>query len=132
MPVLSKPASPGPPSTRRTRWSETRSRRSTSASYCWALVLTEPPYRQLSELMTQRVAAGAVLRGLGCQHVVELDLVALKAQPGAGHVEAPHPGGAFADLGDAGVPVVHEVLAPGSEGLGVVDPDVLLVLHLEA
>src|SRR6478752_4958365 len=132
MPVLSNAVSPGPPITSRTRWSESRSRRSTSASYCWALVLTGPRYRYPSEAVTQRVAAGAVGLGLGREHVVELDLVALEAQPRARHVEAPHPGGPLADLRDARVPVVLEVLAPGGERLGVVDPDVLVVLHLEA
>ena len=63
---------------------------------------------------------------------MELDLVALEADPRAGHVEAPHPGGALADLGDARVPVVDEVLAPAGQRLGVVDAEVLLVLHLEA
>ena len=54
-------------------------------------------------------AAGSRRRpvvGLDREHLVQLDLVALEAEPRAGHVEAPDPRRALADLGDAGVPVV--------------------------
>ena len=72
--------------------------------------------------MAQRVAAPPGNR-LGGEHVVELDLVALEGQPGAGHVETPDAGGALADLLDAGVPVLRQVAAPAGELPGVVTSD---------
>ena len=65
------------------------------------------------------------------EHLVQLDLVGLEAHPRAGHVQAPDPRGALADLGDALVPVVGEVLAPAGQRHRVVLAQVLLVAHLE-
>src|SRR5215213_6863457 len=76
-------------------------------------------------------AAGAVGRRLGRQHLVELDLVDREAHPRAGHVQAPDARGALTDLGNALVPVLDQVAVPAGEGLGVVRPQVLLVVDLE-
>src|SRR3984957_14661220 len=43
------------------------------------------------------------------EHLVQLDDVALEPEPRSGHVEAPHPGGALANLGYRFVPVRVEV-----------------------
>lgn len=66
------------------------------------------------------------------EDLVQLNDVAFEAESRPGHVEAPHAGGAFPDLFDAGVPVVDQVLAPSGEGECVVFAQVLLVSHLES
>ena len=47
----------------------------------------------------------------------QLDVVAIEAEPGACHVQAPHPGRALADFRDRLVPVRVQVGAPGGQGL---------------
>ena len=64
----------------------------------------------------QRVAGPPRRVRLRGQDLVELDLVAFEAEPRAGHVQAPHPGGAGADLGDTGVPVLDKVAVPAGQG----------------
>jgi hypothetical protein len=63
---------------------------------------------------------------------MQLDVVAVEAEPRTRHVQPPDPGGALADLGDRLVPVRVQVGAPGGQGLGVVLAQVLLVPDLEA
>src|SRR5262245_8154187 len=69
------------------------------------------------ERRPQREVVVPLVVGPHREHVVELDLVALEPQPRAGHVQAPDPRGALADLGDARVPVLLEVAAPARQGL---------------
>lgn len=76
-----------------------------------------------------RLALGAELDG---EDLVQLNDVAFEAQSRPGHVETPDTCGAFTDLGDAGIPVVDEVLAPSGEGECVVLAQILLVPHLES
>src|SRR6188472_4158913 len=63
-----------------------------------------------AEGVTQRVAGGAAVGRTRCQHLVQLDAVALEAERRARHVEAPHLGDGQAGVGDAGVPVGHQVV----------------------
>src|SRR5882757_6371984 len=65
------------------------------------------------------------------EHLVQLDDVVVEPEPRSGHVEAPHPGGALANLGYRLVPVRVEIGAPGGQGHRVVLAQVLLVTHLE-
>src|SRR3990170_2167322 len=92
----------------------------------------ETPKSSGDPVGAQRETADPVLVGPCCQHLVQLDLVALETHPGSGHVEAPDPCGPLADLRYALIPVLLEVGPPPGQRLGVVDPEVLLVLHLEA
>src|SRR5580692_6682465 len=80
----------------------------------------------------QRHAGGAVRLELHAEHLVQLDVVAVEAEPRARHVQAPDPGRALAYLLDRLVPVRVQVGAPGGQGLGVVLAQVLLVPDLEA
>jgi hypothetical protein len=66
------------------------------------------------------------------EHLVQLDVVAVEAEPRACHVQPPDPGGALADLLDRLAPVRVQVRAPGRQGPGVVLAQVLLVADLEA
>src|SRR5436305_769493 len=68
---------------------------------------------------------------LHAEHLVQLDRVALEAEPRPGHVERPHPRTLRPDLGDRLVPVGTEVGAPPGECPRVVLAEVLLVPHLE-
>ncbi len=63
---------------------------------------------------------------------MQLDAVAFERQPGAGHIQPPDLRRRQVGFGDAFVPVFLEVFTPALQGTGVVHPQVLLVLHLEA
>src|SRR5450759_362367 len=80
----------------------------------------------------QRVRALAEIIGPGGEDLMQLDAIAFKGQPGAGHVQPPDSRRRQVNFGDAFVPVFFEVLAPASQGTSVVHPQVLLMLHLEA
>ena len=80
----------------------------------------------------QRHARRPVLAEPHAEDLVQLDLVALEAEPRPGHVQPPDPGRALADLGDRLVPVLVQVRAPAGQRLGVVLAQVLLVPDLEA
>jgi hypothetical protein len=66
------------------------------------------------------------------QHLVQLDVVAVEAEPRARHVQPPHPAVPWPTSCDRLVPVRVQVGAPGGQGLGVVLAQVLLVPDLEA
>ena len=80
----------------------------------------------------QRHVRRAVLVQSHAEHLMQLDMVTVETETGAGHVQPPYPRGALADLLDRGVPVVVEVGAPGGERLRVVLAQVFLVPDLEA
>jgi tetratricopeptide (TPR) repeat protein len=79
----------------------------------------------------QRHAGRAVLLQLDTKDLVELNSVAVEAQLRTSHVEPPDAGGAHADLLNRFLPVRVQVGAPGSERLGVMLAQVLLVADLE-
>src|SRR5674476_402460 len=64
--------------------------------------------------------------------LVQLDAIAFRGQPGAGHVEPPDLRRCQVRFGDAFIPVLLEVFTPALQCSGVVDPQVLMVLHLQA
>jgi len=63
---------------------------------------------------------------------MQLDLVALEAEPSPGHVQTPDASGLDADISHAGIPVALEVGAPFPQRQCVVLPQVLLVANLQA
>src|SRR5580698_7893689 len=80
----------------------------------------------------QRHAGPAIRAELDAEDLMQLDLVALEAEPRPGHVQPPHTGRSLADFGHCLVPVVVQVGAPGGQRLGVVLAQVLLVPDLKA
>src|SRR3954452_10652723 len=86
----------------------------------------EAPERDLPG-RAQREAGVTVAVGPDGEHLVQLDLPPFEAQLGAGQVHPPYLGRGLAGLGDAGVPVRHQVVAPGGTGPAVVLAKVLLV-----
>src|SRR6188472_3987253 len=79
----------------------------------------------------RQVHTAAALVRLDCQHLVQLDDIALEPQPRSRHIETPDPRGAEPDLGDRLIPVLDEIGAPVAEGQCVVRPQVLLVEYLQ-
>ena len=84
-----------------------------------------------SEGRTQREPRRPALAELHTQHLVELDVVDVEADPGRRHVELPHTSPAQSDFGDGLLPVGVEIRAPVAARHRVVLAQVLLVPRLE-
>src|SRR4051812_32051406 len=111
---------------------------STRDDHCWEATLirgecgTDPNSdRGLLELRPQREMRVLPIEAHP-EDLVQLDLVALEVEPGAGEVDLPDLRPRSADLGDRLVPVGLEVAAPSGAGHAVVLAEVLEVAHLEA
>ena len=66
------------------------------------------------------------------KHLVDVDVVVLKGDGAAGHVESPHSRSARADVGDCLVPVLFEVPDPMTQRKGIVLSQILHVANLES